>query len=334
VHGELADAVPGARGQQQRVGQLAAVQDHEALEHRLVVLGQQVVPGLVARVGGVGHREPPAGRVAVGEDVGAAVPADVQRGLRVDVLLDDGERGSCEVGRREVGDPQVVAWSRARRCADGEPAPVARHRDPVVVVQVEAVAEDQGVRVRISAEAVQPDPPVVLLLAVGHLLGGQPPHVVVRLATRQPGDRGVAGAVDRAVHELFGLDVQHAQHRLFASALRQLVGQQRTLFAGLPAVQGGRAGGVEPHRVEQGALLARGIDGDQHGVLLPRRAPHQELTLTPPHRGADHAGTEQLADALLQPRARGPGGSCGAEQVVLAASHALVAGASASSRVR
>ncbi len=98
---------------------------------------------------------------------------------------------------------------------------------------------------------MQVDPAVKLLFACGHLVGGQPPGVVERLAPRQPGDSGVAAAVDRAVHRLAGFHVQHPQQGLLAAPLGQLVGQPPALLVRLPAVEGGPPARVDGHRVDE-----------------------------------------------------------------------------------
>ena len=50
-------------------------------------------------------------------------------------------------------------------------------------------------------------------------VGGQPAHVVVRLAAGKPRDGGVARAVDGPVDDVTAGDIHDAQHRLLGSTL-------------------------------------------------------------------------------------------------------------------
>ena len=95
------------------------------------------------------------------------------------------------------------------------------------------------------------------------------------------------------------------QHRLLGAARGDLVGEQVALLGRLPGVEGRRAGRVERHRVDEHALGAVGVDGEQYGVLLLGGAAHEELPVAAPRRRADDACAEQGRDPLAQPLAAG-----------------------------
>ena len=323
VRGDLAHRVPGPRAQQRAaVGRWdavrsSAVQDHPALEHRLVVLGDEVGPGRVRRVVRCRHRQPAAGRVPIREDVHPPVPADVQRRARVDALLHDPQRRRVEAAVGQVGQPQVVARCGAGGCADDEPPAVHRHGDAVVVGHVQPGAQHLDVGLGVGADPVQPDPPVVLRLVRRHQLGAHPAYVVERLAAGQPRDRRVAGPVDRALDRSARHDVDDVQHRLLGAAGGELVGEQVALLGRLPRVQGGGAGCVDGDRVDEHPLGAVRVDGEQHRVLLLGRAAHEELAVAAPGRGAHGARAEQLPDPFHQPLAAGQTTGLGLQQRVL-----------------
>ena len=343
VHADLADRVPRPQRQQLAFPRAVSavdsavdrgpVQDRVPLEHGLRIGRNQVPPGVRARVGRVGHRQPPPGRVQVGEHVQPPVPAHPGPGPRVHAFLDraqrrDGQRGATLVGLSQVGDPQVVARFGAAGRADHQPAPVQADRGRVVRRLVPPVAEDQHVVVRGRAQVVQVDPAVVLLLARRDRLRRQPPGVVERLAAWQPGDRGVPAAVDRPVHQLARFHVQDAQHGLLAAALGQLIGQQPAFLVRLPAVQRGLAGGVHRGWVDEHPRLAGPrVDRAQHRVFLARQPPGEELPFPAPGRDPDVTGPGQLQDPpgqLIDPRQLS---SAGAEQLVLGPQPVLSVGA-------
>ena len=156
---------------------------------------------------------------------------------------------------------------------------------------------------------MQVDAAVVLLLGLRHRAGGKSPHVVERLAGRapagaragQPGHRGVAAAVDGAVHVLAGGHVHDPQYGLLVAALGQLIGEQLPLLVGLPVVQRGDAGRVERYRVDQDAF-GRGSPGgrEQYGVIGVRGAAEKELAVTAPGRRPDRACPHELGDPRRQ----------------------------------
>jgi hypothetical protein len=78
--------------------------------------------------------------------------------------------------------------------------------------------------------------------------------------------------------------------------LGELVGEQVALLRRLPGVERGRAGGIDRHGVEEHALGAVRVDGEQHGVLLLGGAAQEELPLPAPRGRRHDAGREQLAE--------------------------------------
>lgn len=220
-------------------------------------------------------------------------------------------------GRRDVGDPQVVAGLGAGGGRDREPAAIAREADAEVAAWVLPGAEDLDVLGGVGAQPVQVDPAVELTLVLGHQLGGQPPHVVVGPPARQERHGGVAGAVDRPVDQLTGGHVDHLKHALLGAADRELVGEQVALLAGLPGVQRRQPCGIDHHRVDQHPLAGVRFVDQQDGVLLAGLAAHLEPALAPPDRYPDHPGPEQLGDPGLEVLAGGPGGQVfGVERVL------------------
>jgi hypothetical protein len=182
-----------------------------------------------------------------------AVPGDPGVHARVDPDLDLPQR--TVAGRQgEVGDPDVVPRRRTGRRGHHQPPAVPGHRDVVVVRGVEAGAVNLHVGRRVGSDPVPPHPPVELVLAVGHRIRRQPPHVVELVATGQPGDGGVAAAIDRPLQPLAGGDVEHEEHRLLVAAGGQLVGEAIALLARLRRIERRRAGRVERARVDQDAL--------------------------------------------------------------------------------
>ena len=311
VHGDLADRVARPPGQQEGPAQFGSVQDRVAAQHGISALADEIPPARRTRAGRIGNREPAARRVQIGVHVQAPVPADPQAGPGVDALLHHPQLGRGLVGCGQVGQPQVVARRGADRGRDDEPAPVPAHLHAVVAGLLPARTEDHHVLGGRDADPVQVDATVVLLLALGHRLGGQPPHVVERLAGRspaaaragQPGHPGVTAAIDRPIHVLPGGHVHDPQHGLLVAALGELVGQQLALLVRLPRVQRGDPRRVDAHRVDEHALRrGRGVLGgagtgrQQHGVILIGRAAHEELPVAAPGRRADRARPHELGD--------------------------------------
>ncbi len=161
------------------------------------------------------------------------------------------------------------------------------------------------------------DPAVELLLARRDLVGGEPADVDELLAPRQPGDGGVAAAVERAVDGLAGGDVEHVQQRLLVPAAGHLVGQQVPLLGGLPGVERGRARGVQRDDVEQDAAAAVALADVQDGVLLARLAAGREGPVAAPGGHAGGPGVEQGGEAGAQPVAPGQGVEVLADQALL-----------------
>jgi hypothetical protein len=294
VDGDLTDRVAGPADEHDRPVQV--VEDREVGQHGLGVLRDQVTPVLELGGGGVGHADPGARGVAVGEDVQPAVAAELQPALGVHPFLDDDQVGRGGGGGGEVGQPQVVARRRAPGGGDLQPPAVAGDSDAVVVGLLQAVAEDQDVFPGGGADPVQVDPAMELLLAVGHLRGGQPAHVVEGLTAGEPRHGGVAAPVDRPLDPVAERDVHQVEAGLLVAAHRDLVGEQTALLVGLPRVERRETGRVERHRIQQRPLGAVGVDGVENGVLLLRGAPHEELPLPAPHRCADRARPQQLGD--------------------------------------
>jgi hypothetical protein len=160
-----------------------------------------------------------------------------------------------------------------------------------------------------SADPVQVDAAVVLLLSLRRRAGSKPAHVVERLAGRpaagaragQPGNAGVAAAVNGAVHVPAGGHVHDPQLGLLVAALGELVGEQLPFGVRLPGIQRGDAGRVDRHRVDQDAFgRASSGSGEQHGVIRVRGAPEEELAVTAPGRRADRACPHELGDPPCQ----------------------------------
>ncbi len=317
VHGDLADRVPGPGRQQHRPAQPGTVQDGVTGEDRHRVLGDQVAPVLLAGLRRVGDRQPSPRRTGIGEHVQAAIPPRVQAGPGVHALLDGPQVRRGRAGCGQVGQPQVITGRGALGRGDHQPAAVPADRGAVIVRLVPARAEDRRVLGVRGADGMQVDPAVELLFPGGDLARRELAHVVERHPARQPGHRGVPAAGDGAVHVSPGGDVHHPQHRLLVAGGGHLVGQQPSLLVRLPRVQRGQAGRIEGHRVDEHAFRLARPGGQQHPVLLPGQAAHEELPLAAPDRGADIAGFHQLADPGGQPVTRGQRRGLGGPQLVL-----------------
>jgi hypothetical protein len=296
VQVQLGHRVPGPQQHEHRVVAITAGagQPADAVEHRVGLLGDQLVPVLAVRRRRVRHAQPPARRAVGGQQVQPAVALDPRRAPHR-VGLVENRAQSAVAG--QVGDPDRVPRRGPRRGADQQPAPVARGGDAEVVGQVvvQAGALDQPVARLAGAHPAPPHPAVELLLAAGHLVRRQPAHVEQLLAAGQPRDRRVAAPVDRPVQPFPGGDVEHVQPRLLVAADRGLVRQPVTLDAGVPGVQRGLAGRVDRRRVDQRALAAVRLADQQHRVLLARRAPGEERPAGPPDRHRHRADRDQLA---------------------------------------
>ena len=203
-----------------------AVDQGDVGQHGVRLLRDDVLPGLRrpgGRVGRVGDGQPPARGVAVGHQPQPAVAGDPGRGLRVHADLELAQlrrrrpRSAIQTSSRGRG-----AGRRRRRPASGRRGWCARRsrwsgRCPR---RGRARRRRPG-----RADPVAPDAAVELLLAGGHLVGGQPAHVEQLLAAGQPGDGGVAAAVDRPVDDLAGGDVEDVEAGLLVAARGELVGQ-------------------------------------------------------------------------------------------------------------
>ena len=309
--------MPRPRRQQDRGGQLGTVEDRVAVEHRDRVLGQEVGPVVDAEGVGRRHAEPAAGCIPVGEHEDASVAADLEPGLRVHVDLHRPQVGLFPRRAGQVGEEEVVARGGAFRGRHLEPSPVAADGHAVVLGVLAALAEDQHVLSRVGADPVQPDATVELVLTGRDELGCQPSDVVVGLGAGEPGHRGVARPVDRSVDLGARDDVDDPQDGLLRAALGHLVGQEVSLLGRLPGVERGETAGVEGHGVDERALGAVRVDGQQHRVLLLGRTAHEELAVPAPDRCGHDARVEELADARAKPVLPGPGRAFGGEQAVL-----------------
>jgi hypothetical protein len=216
--------------------------------------------------------------------VAAPVPPDVQGGLCVEALLPPPRtRGClCRRGGRSAMS-MVVAWRGAAETPMVSQRPSIDDRDPVVVVGSPAPARRSRRRRpgRRRAGAATPG---------GGTAARQPAAAPAgagvrsrRPWRRQPGDGGVARAVDGPVDELAARDVHDPQHRLLGAAFGELVGQQVALLRGLPAVERRGAGRVDRHRVEQHPLGAVGSTVSSTACSCSR-APHEEAALPTPGR--------------------------------------------------
>ena len=115
VHGDLADRVPASRRPAAAGASSSSPSSTAyAVEHRLGVLGQQVVPGVGRRAARVGDGEPAAGGARSVITYSRPSPAHVRRRPRVHALLDDGQRRRRQVAAAQVGEPEVVARRGAR----------------------------------------------------------------------------------------------------------------------------------------------------------------------------------------------------------------------------
>ena len=284
------------------VAQLGAVQDGEVLEHGLLVLRHQVDPVLVRRVGRVDDGQPAARGVAVGRDVGPAVAADEERGVRVDTALHLDERRLLRAARRTGRPGRRRCAAPCRSCttprASARPRTGARRSSSSGPGRRRTPARPGPGRCRPGAArpggGTSPRPRA----AAPGRAGARSSRPRRRPATRRGSSaRGRSGRRrSRPV-----ADVHDPQHRVLAAALGQLVGEQVALLAGLPGVQRRRAGRVDRHRVDEDPLGAVRVDGQQHGVLLGGQPAQQEGPLAAPGRRADDAGAEQLGDPGVQP---------------------------------
>ena len=234
----------------------------------------------------------------------------------------------------QVRDPDAVAPRGADVRGHEQPAAVVGDVDAVVgvlaersgsgvrILAVEAGAVDQDVGVGRRADPVAPDPAVEGLLARRRLVRGDHPDVEELLAAGQPGDVGVAAAVDRGLDVLAGRDVEDVQHRLLVPAGGELVDEQAARVVRGPGVERGRAGGVERGGVDQHPLGARqisahGIGDVQDAVLLARLAAGREAPPGPPGRHLHPARRGERAEGRRQGLAAGEGVEVAARQRVL-----------------
>ena len=270
-------------------------------------------PGVRGSVDG----QPPARRSVGGAQVEQAVALDPRRALDVVGL------GEQRVQRRpavQVADPDAVAARRADVAGDHQPAAVAGDVHGVVrVPDVEAGPVDQPVLARRGADAVAPHAAVEGLLARGHLVGVDHADVDELGPAGQPRHRRVAAPVDRRLRLAAGGDVDDVQHRVLVAARRDLVGQQPALQVGQPGVEGGAAGAVDRHRVDQHALVAVRAAHEHDRVFLPGLPARPEPPTRPPQGRAHRARVEQGVHAGGQCVAAGQLGELGRGQFVLGA---------------
>jgi hypothetical protein len=154
----------------------------------------------------------------------------------------------------------------------------------VVLGLVPALAEHQLVTVGVGADPVAPDAPVERGLALGHGVGGQPAAVVIGVAAGQPGQRAVAGAVDRALDGLAAGHLHDPQRGLLVAALGEEVGQPVALQRRHPAVEGDGVVVGQGARVDQGPLGPAGLAHQQHRMLLVAAPALEERPLPTEHR--------------------------------------------------
>ena len=165
------------------------------------------------------------------------------------VNLGQGRPG--RVARGQVGDPHVLARRGADGAGDDQPAAVHADAGPV------DRRSCPGPRRRRARPC-----PVRCRPCAGRRGGGTAPRrpgpgpAAAGVRSRRPCRRAasrprVAAPVDGAVDERPGGDVDDAQQGLLGAALRQLVGEQAAFLVRLPVVQGGPAGRVDGHRVDE-----------------------------------------------------------------------------------
>ena len=116
---------------------------------------------------------------------------------------------------------------------------------------------------------------------------------------------------------LAGHDIQHPEFRFLVPSAGQLVGEQPALLVRLPGIERGQPGRVQRRRVDQHPLRFPAGGRQQHPVLLPGQAAHEELPRAAPGRGADVPGGHQLLDPGLHPGPPGqPGLRVGPQRVL------------------
>lgn len=133
---------------------------------RARLLREDVSPvnGLRARY--VGDREAAVGRIKVGVKVQLPVAADECVCVSMGVLLDRCEDRVRGAASGEISQPHLVVTCGAFRGCQNESVAFSGDRDAVGSRPVPVGAEDKGVfGVRIGADMVQIDAPMVVLLA-------------------------------------------------------------------------------------------------------------------------------------------------------------------------
>ena len=260
---------------------------HDVVEHPAVgVLDQQVAPA--RRVGPlrIDANQFAARRVEVGDEGDAAVATEDRPGLGVDAFQDDPPVVAGGPGRAvpaQISQVAVVAGGGPEAHRHAHPASVERRAHAEIGRPIGALAEDHDVLGRVGADRVEIDPPVVLLLPRRYRARRQPAHVVELVAAGQPGDRGVAGAVDRAVEPVAGRHVHDPQGALLVATLREQVGEPLALLGHRPAVEGHRVVLGQGARVDQQAPLAPFLHPERRVVLAGQ--PLEEKERSPITRG-------------------------------------------------
>ena len=149
---------------------------------------------------------------------------------------------------------------------------VATDLDAVVVGHGHARAKHNCVHVSWLTDTVQINAAVEVALALGKQLGRDASHVVIGLATRHPGDGGVAAAVDRAFKYLTGGDIHDVEQGLLVASDRKLVRKPGALLRWLPRIECRATRGVQRHGIYEHSLAGR-VDEVQHGELLSGLSP-------------------------------------------------------------
>ena len=104
--------------------------------------------------------------------------------MRIDAHLHFAKGRRSRVGRRQIGNPDIVARSGTRTGADDEPVPVDAHGCREERGLVELGAEHADIFGGVATHAVQPHPAMELFFTRRHFRGREPPHVVVPFAAR------------------------------------------------------------------------------------------------------------------------------------------------------
>ena len=159
------------------------------------------------------------------------------------------------------------------------------------------------------------------------------PPVVVGVAAGQPGQRAVAGAVDRPLDRLAAGHVHDEQGGLLVAALGQEVGQPLALQRRHPAVEGDGVVVGQGARVDQDPLGPVGLAHQQDRMLLVAAAALEEPAVAP-STGTVTSPAEQPLQPFPHRLPFGPPVHPLGQELVLGLLHASVSSASASSSHR